>query len=31
VVKPMVYAEFQEAIKSLGAFWLKTNVLPASI
>jgi CheY-like chemotaxis protein len=29
VVKPMVYAEFQTAVNNLGAFWLKTNVLPA--
>jgi CheY-like chemotaxis protein len=29
VVKPMVYAEFQNTIKNLSAFWLETNVLPA--
>ncbi len=31
VVKPLVFAEFSEAIRKFGEFWLKVNELPSTV
>jgi CheY-like chemotaxis protein len=30
VVKPLVFAEFQDTVRKLGAFWLTANEMPAA-